>query len=193
VTGDEGAVFTMRSFAVTTNPGRPPSAEYAPFYAGYLALAPDEDMLTALESQLENVLALLGGVSEQTGNTVHPPYTWSVKQVIGHLTDAERVFGHRAFRFGRNDPTPLPAFDENVYVDNAPFDAYRLTDLVAEFEWSRRGNLSMFRHLPPEAWQLWGVASDNKVTVRALAYILLGHSRHHLAILQKRLAWTSTV
>jgi hypothetical protein len=175
---------------VPSNPGRPQSTEYAPFYANYVALAPDQDVLAALGTQLDDMLALLDGVEEETGNTRHPPYTWSVKQVVGHLTDAERVFGHRAFRFGRNDPTPLPPFDENVYVDNAPFDACPLKGLAAEFEWSRRGNLSMFRHLPPEGWLRWGVANDNKVTVRALAFILLGHARHHLAILQKRLAST---
>jgi hypothetical protein len=172
------------------NPARPQSTEYGPSYANYIALAPDEDVLTALDKQLDDTLTLFRGVPEATGNMRHPPYTWSVKQVVGHLTDAERVFGHRAFRFARNDPTPLPSFDENVYVDNAPFDACPLKDLVAEFEWVRRANLSMFRHLPADAWLRWGVASDNKVTVRALAFILLGHARHHLGILRKRLTST---
>jgi hypothetical protein len=176
--------------AMAANSARPQSTEYGPYYANYVALAPDEDVLAALEKQLDDTLTLLRGLPEATGNTRHPPYTWSVKQVVGHLTDAERVFGHRAFRFSRNDPTPLPSFDENPYVDNAPFNSYALKDLVAEFEWVRRANLSMFQHFPADAWLRWGIASDNKVTVRALAYVLLGHARHHLTILRKRLAST---
>jgi hypothetical protein len=170
------------------NASRPEPTEYAPAYENYVALVPETDIQAALSAQLEEVLALLRGVSETTANTRHPPYTWSVKQVVGHLTDAERVFGHRAFRFGRNDPTPLPGFDENAYVRDAPFDACLLGDLLADFEFVRRANLSLFRQLPPEAWLRSGTANGTKVSVRALAYALVGHARHHLTILRKRLS-----
>lgn len=168
-------------------PSRPESTEYGPFYANYMALATEKDVMAALATQLDDALTLLRGLPETTANTRHPPYTWSVKQVVGHLTDAERVFGHRAFRFARNDPTPLPAFDENAYVRNAPFDDCLFGDLLTEFELVRRVNLSFFQHLPADAWLRSGVVNNSKVSVRALAYILVGHARHHLKILGQRL------
>jgi DinB superfamily len=172
----------------TANRSRPQPTEYGPFHVNYVALAPEEDIVEALGTQLEEALKLLRGLPEATANTRHPPYTWSVKQVIGHLTDAEREFGHRAFRFARNDPTPLPGFEENIYVANAPFDACLCKDLLAEFEWVRRANVALFRQLPEAAWSRFGVANATRVSVRALAYILVGHARHHLTILGKRLA-----
>jgi hypothetical protein len=168
-------------------PGTPQPTEYAASHINYVALAPDKDILAALAQQREDALKLLGDVPEETGNTCHPPYTWTVKQVVGHCTDAERVFGHRAFRFARNDPTPLAGFDENAYVANAPYNSCQLADLVNEFDLVRRANLSMFRQLPPEAWLRCGVANGSTVSVRALAYIMVGHARHHLTILRKRL------
>jgi hypothetical protein len=169
---------------------RPQPSEYSGFNAAYVALATDHDILAALGTQLDEALTLLSGLSEKVANTRHAPYTWSVKQVVGHITDAEREFGHRAFRFARNDPTPLPGFDENPYVANAPFEACPLSDLLSEFEWVRRANQAMLRRLPPEAWTRTGVANGSPVTVRALAYILVGHARHHLTILRKRLTTT---
>lgn len=174
-----------------TTPSRPGPTEYAPVHADYLALVKDEDVLASLQTQLDDLRALLRDASEETGNTRHPPYTWSVKQVVGHLTDAEREFGHRAYRFSRNDPTPLPGFEENDYVRNAPFEDYHLRDLLTEFENLRCANLVMFRHLPEAAWTRRGVANGNNLSVRALAYMLLGHARHHLNILHKRLAGTT--
>jgi hypothetical protein len=167
---------------------RPAANEYAPPYENYVSLATETDVVAALSTQLDETLALLRGLSEQTANTRHAPYTWSVKQVIGHITDGDREFGHRAFRFSRNDPTPMPGFDENAYTDNAPFDACPLGELLDEFEHVRRANILLFRHLPAEAWSRTGIASNNPVTVRALAYIIVGHTRHHLNILHKRLA-----
>jgi hypothetical protein len=166
---------------------RPEPAEYSPANGTYITLVPEADILAVLEGQLEEMLALFHGVTEEQGNTRHPPYTWSVKEVIGHVTDAERVFGYRALCFARRDATPLPGFDENAYVRSAGFDAYRLRDLVAEFEFLRRSHLCFFRGLPAEAWQRRGVANGNPVSVRALAYILAGHARHHGAILRRRL------
>jgi hypothetical protein len=167
---------------------RPDPTEYAASYETYVRLVPEADVLAAMDAQLHDFLAFMAGVPESEGGVRHPPYTWSVKQVVGHLTDCERVFSHRAFRFSRNDPTPLPTFDENEYVAAAGFDWFPLADLVSEFETARRSSLWLFRHLPAGAWDRVGVASDNPVTVRALAYCLVGHVRHHGAILRKRLA-----
>ena len=171
-----------------TPTARPAPAEYAPYYETYIRLVPEADVLPVLEAQVEETLALLRNVPEAVANTRHPPYTWSVKEVIGHLTDAERVFGYRALRIARGDPTPLPGFDENAYVRAASFDARPLPALLAEFEAVRRSHLHLFRSLDDAAWRRDGVANDNRVSVRALAWILAGHVRHHLAILRKRLA-----
>src|SRR5262249_39124747 len=153
---------------------RPEATEYAPVYAPYLALVPEADILAVLEGQLADMLPFLRGIGEEQANTRHPPYTWSVKEGVGHLTDSERVLGYRPPCFARQDPTPLPGFDENAYVRGAAFDACRLGDLVAEFEFLRRSHLCFFRGLSGAAWQRRGVANGHPVSVRALAYIIAG-------------------
>jgi hypothetical protein len=185
---DNRNLSKRQSLVATFSPARPAAGEYASFYANYVALATEEDVISALAKQLDDTLALLRGLSEEVAKTRHAPYTWSVKQVVGHVTDAERVFSYRAMRFARNDPTALPSFDENAYVNNANFDNSVLTDLLAEFEHLRRANISFFRQLPAEAWSRTGIASDNPVTVRALAYVIVGHTRHHMNIMKKRLS-----
>ena len=167
---------------------RPAATEYAPYYAKYLALVPEDDILAALEAQLGETLAVLRRAPESQGGVRHPPYTWTVKEVVGHLIDCERVMGYRALRFARGDTTPLPGFDEESYAPAGQFDRLPLAALVAEFEAVRRSHLYLFRHLPADAWDRGGKANDNAVTVRALAYIIAGHGRHHTGILQKRLA-----
>jgi hypothetical protein len=167
---------------------RPQPGEYAEYYERYISLVPEGDILIILSTQLDETTSLLGKVTETEGNTRHPPYTWSVKEVVGHLIDAERIFGGRAFRFARGDATPLPSFDENAYAREGHFDARLVIDLAEEFETVRRLNLYLFKHLSADHWLRTGVASDNTVSVRALAYIMAGHVRHHAAILRKRLA-----
>jgi hypothetical protein len=166
---------------------RPDATEYAPPFAGYVGLVPDGDILTTLERQLDGILALLRGVAEEVGDTRHPPYTWSVKEVVGHVTDAERVFAYRALCVARGDQTPLPGFDENAYVGPARFDACPLADLVLQFEHLRLSNVYFFRSLPADAWARRGTANGSPVTTRALAYIIVGHAEHHARILRKRL------
>jgi hypothetical protein len=167
---------------------RPDPTEHAPYYGKYVALVPEDDVLAALEGELARTLALLRGVPDEEARRRHPPYTWSVKEVVGHLVDAERVFGYRAMRFARGDATPLPGFDENAYVPTGQFDRRPLADIAAEFEALRRSHLALFRGLPPDAWDRRGSANNNEISVRALAYILVGHERHHTAILRRRLS-----
>ncbi len=166
---------------------RPASTDYFAAFGNYIGQVPEEDILPAMESQLGEILALVRPVPESEGNVRHAPYTWSVKEVIGHITDAERIFAYRALRFARGDATQLPGFEENSYVKAAQFDRLRLRDLVDEFEHVRRANLHLFRGLPDEAWSKGGVASVGPITVRALAYVIVGHARHHANILRKRL------
>jgi DinB family protein len=166
---------------------RPSSSEYAPAYDGYVALVLEDDIVKVLEEQLAELVALLLPVAEEQGNVRHPPYTWSVKEVVGHLTDGERIFGCRALRFARGDAAALPGFDENSYVRAGDFDRCQLADLVEEFALVRRSHLWLFRQVPEAAWTRTGEASGSAVSVRALAYIMAGHVRHHAAILRRRL------
>jgi arsenate reductase len=166
---------------------RPEPTEYAAPYRGYIALVPEGDILTVLANQLDDALTFLRYVKESDASVPHPPYTWTIKQALGHIIDAERIFGIRALRFARNDPTPLPTFDEIDYVRHANFNARTVRDLVEEFELIRRSHLSLFRHLDEKAWLRTGVASGYDVSVRALAYIIAGHAQHHLVIVRKRL------
>lgn len=167
---------------------RPSEEEYAPAFGAYVSLVPEDDVLAALEKQSEEMSEFLRGVPEGRGNERHAPYTWSIKEVVGHLIDAERIFGYRALRFGRGDSTPLPGFDENAYSLEAEFDQHSLANLVSELEAIRLSNLWLFRNLPEAAWPRCGEANGNVVSVRALAFILLGHARHHIAIVRQRLS-----
>jgi hypothetical protein len=170
--------------------GKPDSTEYAPYYGKYTMLVPEEDILSVMESQLEETGKFLRGISEETSLLKHPPYTWSFKEVLGHLIDCERIFGYRALCIARGDTTPLPGFEENDYAREGQFDRYPFAELVAEFEALRRSHLMLFRHLTPEAWLRRGTANNTPVSVRAIAYILVGHIRHHDGIMQKRLSMT---
>ena len=166
---------------------RPAADEFAPPYAGYVSrIADEEDILEVLQRQLGEVLARLEAIPEARGEHRYAPGKWSVKEVVGHLADSERIFAYRALRFARGDTSPLPGFDENAYVPEMAAGPRTLRDLAAEWADVRRATVSLFRHLPAEAWWRRGPASGHPVTVRALAYIIAGHVRHHLEVLAGR-------
>lgn len=165
---------------------QPDATEYAPYYEKYTSLVPAGDVIATLSSQLEDTLSFLRGLSEEQAASRYAPDKWSLKEVVGHMLDTERIFGHRAFRFARNDQTALPGFEQDDYVRAGNFDKRRMSDLVDEFEQVRRANLCLLRSLDNEAWLRRGIASDNEVSVRALAYILAGHETHHLKIIRER-------
>jgi hypothetical protein len=167
---------------------RPTAGEYAPYYEKYIALVPEGDIVTIMDAQLGAVLKLLRPVAEPQASVPHPPYTWTVKEVVGHWTDTERIFGYRALRIARNDRTPLPGFEEKDYAREGAFNRLPLANLLSEFESLRHSHVSMFRSLPEPAWARGGEANGNLVTVRALSYMIVGHVQHHLAILRQRLA-----
>jgi hypothetical protein len=167
---------------------RPEATEYAPYYGKYMQLVPEADILEALRSEIARSVAFLREIPEGEAGRCHPPYTWTIRQVIGHLIDAERIFGYRALRFARGDATPLPGFDENVYGVTGEFDRLPIADLAAEYEAVRRSHVLLFGHLPEAAWTRRGVANEAEFSVRALAWILVGHERHHLTIVRRRLA-----
>jgi len=170
---------------------RPDPSEYAAYYGSYIALVPEDDVVTSMESQLAETLEFLRHVPEADANVCHAPYTWSIKDVVGHLIDSERVFGYRALRFARGDTAPLPGFDENAYALVAESNRRTLGDMIAEFESLRRSHLWLFRGLSDAAWHRKGTANGAEVSVRALAYILVGHVRHHCGIIRKRLVDSS--
>jgi DinB superfamily len=167
---------------------RPGPVDYAPHYGEYVALVPEDDILAAMRSQLSQTLVLLSGVADRDASVCHAPYTWTIKQVVGHVTDTERIFGYRALRFARGDATPLPGFDENRYAQLADSDRRPLAALATEFEAVRKSHLCLFENLSATAWKQRGTANGDNVSVHAIAYIIVGHERHHTAILRQRLA-----
>jgi hypothetical protein len=167
--------------------GRPTADEFGAYYAGYIGLIPaDEDIVPLLARQRETTLARFGSVTEGRGAHRYAPGKWSVKEVVVHLSDAERIFAYRALRIARGDGTPLPGFDENAYVPLSGADAQPLAALLTEWGQVRQATVSLFRHLPAEAWARRGTASGLPVSVRAVAWIIAGHERHHLRTLAER-------
>lgn len=167
-------------------PGRPARDEAAPYYFKYIDRIESSDVVQALEAQLPSVLDSIAGFSEESSLQRYEPGKWSVRQVLGHINDCERLFLARAFWFARGFSSPLPSFDQEVCASTAQADAVAWADHVEEFRNVRRSTLSFFRNLPTGAWSGSGVASDKPFTVRALAYIAAGHVDHHVAILRER-------
>jgi DinB superfamily len=164
---------------------RPQSTEYAPYYDKYISLVPEGDILVTLEKQLLVTLALLAR-PESDGDFRYAPGKWSAKESLGHVVDAERVFSYRAMRISRNDKTPLAGFEQDDYVKYGPFSHCTLASLVDELASVRKATLSLFRALDEAAWTRRGVASNNEVTVRALAYMIAGHELHHRRLFQEK-------
>ncbi len=165
---------------------RPAEDEYAPYYGRYISLVPDGDLCVMLASQLADTLALVRAIPEQRGSHRYAEGKWSIKEVIGHVSDCERIMSYRALRFARGDQTPLPGFEQNDYVPPGGFDRRTLQDLGEELTAVRQATLHLLQHLDPAALTHDGTASGNRVTVRALAYIIAGHERHHVEILKAK-------
>lgn len=165
---------------------RPEATEYAPYYAGYVGHVPTGDVVETLSTQQEGSLALLRSVGEEKSLSRYAPGKWSIREVVGHLIDAERIFTYRALRFARADETALASFDENAYIANASFDDRSLASLCDEFEAVRRASVLLFASLNATEWMRRGIASNNAMSVRALAWVSAGHELHHVGILRTR-------
>jgi hypothetical protein len=159
---------------------------YAPYYDTYVRLVPETDILPVLEQQALDIQALAAALPPAKETYRYAHGKWSVRELLGHVGDGERVFGFRAFCFSRGDTNPLPSFDENEYIAVSGYDRIPAADLARAFAASRAANLMVLRSLDPEAWERVGTASNNPVSVRALAYIMAGHVRHHLGVLKSR-------
>lgn len=166
--------------------GRPESSEFPPYYSKYIEQVQGDDIVGLLESQLDETLAFLQGINEEKSLHRYAPDKWSIRQVINHLSDVERLFQFRAFWFARGFDSPLPSFEEKISAESARADEYSWARHVEEFRAVRLATSTLFRNLPADAWMRSGIASDNPFTVRAIAYILAGHVAHHVAIVRER-------
>lgn len=166
--------------------GRPTAEEHAVATAAYVARVPGDDAWPVLVAQVDEVDRLLRGLSDARACFRYAPGKWSVKEVVGHLTDAERIYAYRALRFARADATPLPGFEEDDYVAAAGFDRRSLGDLLDEWRAVRASTLALFKGLDAEACLRRGVANAHTISVRALAWVAAGHASHHLAVLRGR-------
>ncbi|MFN8667717.1 MAG: DinB family protein [Gemmatimonadaceae bacterium] len=165
---------------------RPEATEYAPYYGGYVGHVPTGDVVETLSTQGEGTLAFLRTISEEASLARYAPGKWSIREVVGHIIDAERIFTYRALRFARNDETALASFDENAYITNASFDDRTLASLSDEFEAVRRATVLLFASLNATEWMRRGIASNNAMSVRALAWVTAGHELHHVGIVKTR-------
>ncbi|MFP3939072.1 MAG: DinB family protein [Thermoanaerobaculia bacterium] len=165
---------------------RPAAGEYAPFFQGYVARVPEEEILPVLEGQVGEIRRLAASVPAERETFRYAPEKWSVREVFGHLGDTERLFGYRAMAIARGGREPLAGFDENASVTRAGFDAVPLGGLEAGWAAARRSNVLLLRHLPAEAWTRTGTADGKPISVRALAWILAGHVRHHQDVFRDR-------
>jgi hypothetical protein len=169
-----------------TDPGRPGADEFAEYYGRYITRVPDGPILATLRRQMDETQAVLRAVPEARGGHRYAPGKWSVKEVVGHVTDVERVFAGRALHFARGEAQPLPGMDQDAYVAAADFDRRPLAAILGELEAVRRASLALFEGLEGDAWMRRGVASGCTFTVRAVPWILAGHELHHREVLRER-------
>jgi hypothetical protein len=165
---------------------RPQPGEFAPYYDRYISLVQSNDVLASLDEQRRQTLLLLSGRAEADGDLRYAPGKWSLKEVLGHLNDTERIMTYRALRISRGDQTPIEGYEQDDYVRNGPFAHCTLADLIEEYIAVRRATISLFRNLDEPAWSRRGIANKNEVTVRALAYIIAGHELHHRRLLEEK-------
>jgi hypothetical protein len=165
---------------------RPDAGEYAPYYQRYIERVGDGDVVRALAGQIGETLAFLEAIPESRAGHRYAEGKWSIREVVGHLCDTERIFAYRALRFARGDQTPLPGFDENAYVANARLDDRPLASLADDLDAVRRATVALFDGLFPEEWLRRGPANGVSMSVRSLAWIAAGHERHHVEILRTR-------
>ncbi len=171
---------------MTTGYDRPTADEYPQYYGSYISKVPPGDLIATMTGQIAEVMTLLRPVPEAKGNSAYAPGKWTIKQVLGHVIDAERVFSYRAMSFARADSNPLPSFDENAWIGPAGFADRSLSSLIDEFVAVRSATVALFSGLPVAARTRKGIASGKEITVRALAHIIPGHLTHHLQILKDR-------
>ena len=176
----------MTATAAEPRSTRPAPDEYAPYYGTYIARVADGDVVQALRNQIGGTLSYLRAIPDARAGHRYAAGKWSIREVVGHVADAERIFAYRALRFARNDSTALPGFDENAFVSASRFGDRALSSIVAELEAVRGATVAFFDALFPEEWTRHGTASGKEMSVRALAWVIAGHELHHLGVLKTR-------
>ena len=165
---------------------RPQTSEAASYYFRYIDLVSEDEIVPAIQSQMDETLQFLNGISEEKSLHSYAPGKWTIREVLNHVNDGERVFLSRAFWFARGFQEPLPSFEQEVAVQAAHANDTSWRELVDEFRTVRSSTISFFKNLPEDAWSRTGVASDNAFTVLSLAYIIAGHVVHHRRVLEER-------
>jgi uncharacterized damage-inducible protein DinB len=170
----------------TLSISRPRADESVPYYHGYIARVAGENLGEQLTEQLQELEQLFQNVTDRAALTRYADGKWSIKEVLGHLSDTERIFSYRLLRVGRGDPTALSGYDENAYVPAGNFDQRPLPMLLAEFRAVRLSTTALMEGLPQESWTRRGMANGQPISARALAYIIVGHVTHHIGTLRER-------
>lgn len=165
---------------------RPLASEYEPYLERYVSLVSESDGLAALDQQLHDYLDTLNNVTEERSLFRYAPNKWSIRQLVGHIVDSERVFAYRAMSIARGELQNLPGFEEDNYAAESGHHECKLKQLNEEFSLVRRSNVLLFKHLPLSTLCRFGSANGKAVSIRALAYVMVGHVRHHLEILRSR-------
>jgi len=165
---------------------RPAEDEYGPYYGTYISKVPDGDLHQLLARQMEETCAMLSKVPESEADAAYAPGKWTVKEVAGHIVDTERIMAYRLLRVSRGDSTPLPGFEQDDYVKGGNFRSRTLASLIEEFRLARASTLALLRNLDGSTFTRRGIADGKPVSARALAYIIAGHERHHVGILNER-------
>ena len=165
---------------------RPETNEFAPYYNNYISLIEGDDVMPVLNSQAAGLRSMFENVPEEKGTFAYAEGKWTIKELLSHLIDGERIFAYRILRISRGDKTPIEGFEQDDYIENSNANNRSFADLLDEFDLQRRSNLLMMDNISDEASRQMGSASDNPVSARALVYILAGHVRHHLKILNER-------
>ena len=165
---------------------RPQQGDYNPYFDNYISLVEGENILDALENNLRTTEAFLKSIPEEKGDYRYAEEKWSVKQVIIHITDTERVFAYRALSIARGDNSPLPGYDENIWADNCAAEKRTLADVVEEFLSVRQSTVHLVKSFDDELLSRKGIANNNPSSVIALAFVIAGHELHHLNVLRER-------
>jgi uncharacterized damage-inducible protein DinB len=165
---------------------KPAISEYPTFFARYVERVPSDDLLHELEHNFKLTAATLDSLTEEQAGFRYAPGKWSLKEVVGHMVDTERIMSYRALCIARGDVTPLPGFDENAYVSQADFSERTLQSLLQDFIIVRQATINLLGQFPAEAWSRVGVVNNNEITVRALGFIIAGHELHHRNVINER-------
>ena len=165
---------------------KPKPNEYAPYFQNYINSAPEENIVKSLEDQLSESVSYYDSLNESEFDFRYAPGKWSIKEVIIHILDTERIFNYRALRFARKDTTPLPGFEQDDYINSTDWINYSIKSIIEEYELVRKHTIVLFNNMTKEMLIQSGISSGMKLSVRAIPFIIAGHERHHLNVIKSK-------